>query len=111
MFDLCSDARALLVISAMFFFLVGVILGVVWIVSLKFTKKENRMAKLLGLMVIGLFIISTLIYFLVPSILSFWASPPSGAAPNYDPCNPKYLPYDQNCTAESEGINCTSLMY
>ena len=109
MITLCSDTKALLVISSIFFFLVGAVLGIVWIVSLKFTKKENRIVKLLGLIIICLFIISTFLYFLAPHLLSLWVSPPSGAAPNYNPCDPQFLPYDKNCT--SEGINCTRIMY
>jgi len=111
MITLCSDTKALLVISAMFFLLVCAVLGVVWTVSLRFTKKENQIAKLLCLIVICLFIFSTLLYFLVPYLLSIWTSPPSGAAPNYTPCDPQFLPYDSNCTIESEGINCTTIMY
>jgi ABC-type dipeptide/oligopeptide/nickel transport system permease component len=111
MYTFCSETRSLLAVTAMLSILIGVALGISWIAILKIKKKENRLVKSICMAMIWLGVLSLILYLLVPIFFPLLITPPGGAAPNFDPCNPQFLQYDKNCTTESEGINCTSLMY
>lgn len=111
MITLCSTTEQLIAVAAMLFFLIGVGLGIVWFLSSRFTKKESQLAKILCMIFIGLGIISVLFYVLVPYILPLFVSPEPYGGNICDPQYPRYPPFDPNCSIESEGINCTRIIY